>query len=196
MQILDTINALEMSARNRSLQLDNIRVQQAASGTPAQYLPPSGKSLRAQADDLKSLHQALAVLWRDAHRDTAAAAALVATLQQLKLPSGEAQELLVRPRPTPRPQRASTGREGGSVALLPQAPPTPPTPKWGDTLRRFLSLPLKPTQAPAQAPVQALGQAQLLGGVQVKRLPCGPMPTEQMVQVTERKLPSWMHWAH
>lgn len=193
MQILDTINALEVSARNRSIQLDNIRVQQAASGTPAQYLPPSGKSLRAQADDLKSLHQALAVLWRDAHRDTAAAAALVATLQQLKLPSGEAQELLVRPRPTPRPQRASSSQPGGSVALLPQAPPTP---KWGDTLRRFLRLPLKPTQAPVQDLGQVQAPVQLLGGVQVKRLPCGPMPTEQMVQVTERTLPSWMHWAH
>lgn len=172
MKVLDTISALEVSARNRSLSMDNVRVQQAATGTPAQYLPPSGKSLRAQADDLKSLHQALAVLWRDAHSSTGAAAALVATLQQLKLPAEEAQELLVRPRGHQRTQRASTGREEGSVALLPQAPPTP---KWGDTLKRFLSIPLKTT---------------------VTRLPAGPMPTEQMVHVPERKLPSFMHWVH
>jgi len=171
-KVLDTISALEVSARNRSLVLDNVRVKQAAEGTPTQYLPPSGKSLRAQADDLKSLHQALAVLWRDAHSSTAAAAALVSTLQTLKLPAEEAQELLVRPRWHQRTPRVSTGREGGSVDLLPKAPPTP---KWGDTLKRFLSIPIvKP----------------------VTKLPAGPMPTEQLVHVQERKLPSFMHWVH
>jgi len=173
MKVLDTIAALETSARSRSQHLDNVRVQQAATGTPAQYLPPSGKALRAQADDLKSLHQALAVLWRDAHASTAAAAALVTTLQALKLPAEEAQELLVRPRSHQRPQRVSTGREGGSVDLLPKAPPTP---KWGDTLKRFLSIPV------AAKPVT--------------RLPAGPMPTEQVVHVTPRRLPSFMHWVH
>lgn len=170
MKVLDTIAALETSARNRATAMDNTRVRQAAEGTPAQYLPPSGKSLRAQADDLKSLHQALAVLWRDAHTHTAAAAALVSTLQQLKLPAEEAQELLVRPRVHQRPQRASSGRQGGSIDMLPEVAQPP---KWGDTLKAFLSW--QPSQ-PA-----------------VRRVPAQPAP-EPEVYVQPRVLPSFLRW--